>query len=212
MRRLYALKLSSLYFLVGCVSVESPKYEILQSDEPFEIRQYAPIIIAETTVDSDFESAGNVGFRRLANYIFGENTSQEKIAMTAPVGQARSGEKIAMTAPVGQTLAPSSNSETAVDSESYVIAFTMPSNYSLASLPKPKDPDVSLRELPARKIAVIKFSGMWSETRYKENLKRLRDWLKSNQLVAQSPPMYARYDPPWTLWFLRRNEIQIEVK
>ena len=212
MRSLFVICTLALFVTEGCVSVESSKYAVIEGDHDFELRQYEPRIVAETVVQSDFSKAGNVGFRRLANYIFGENISQAKIAMTAPVGQSAASEKIAMTAPVGQRLAaPPSGAAAGGDGE-YTISFTMPSNYTLASLPKPKDPLVLIRELPAKKFAAITFSGTWSESRYQERLARLRQWLESHHLQAQGEPSFARYDPPWTLWFMRRNEILIEVR
>ena len=194
------------------MSVESPKYEVLKSEDVFELRQYPPVIVAETVVQGDFERAGSIGFRRLADYIFGANVPQQKIAMTAPVGQADTGEKIAMTAPVGEAPLTAQRDTGAQAPGAYVISFTMPSHYSLASLPKPKDPSVRLKERPATKIAAVKFSGLWSEAQYTKKLTELEQWLQSNGLKAQSAPNFARYDPPWTLWFMRRNEILIEVK
>jgi SOUL heme-binding protein len=211
MGRLGLLFAISVLILEGCVSLEIPKYEILRSEDDFELRQYPPLIIAETVVESDFDEAGKIGFRRLADYIFGANIPQQKIAMTAPVEQSANGEKIAMTAPVGQSAVSAQHeTETRVPG-SYVISFTMPATYDLASLPKPKDPTVRLRQRQAARLAVVKFSGRWNETRYQEKLAQLEEWLKSIGLKTNGAPNFARYDPPWTLWFMRRNEILVEA-
>ena len=142
---LYSLILISPSLFCSCVTmgIEKAKYEVIEKQGKFEIRQYKPQIVAETVVDTDFDKAGNVAFRKLFNYISGENRKKESIAMTAPVNQKSSHEKIAMTAPVNQQ-----KSE-----EKYVISFLMPSKYSMETLPEPLDPNVRLRKIPARKIA-----------------------------------------------------------
>ena len=122
--------------------------------------------------------------------------------MTAPVAQTAKGEKIAMTAPVGQSNI----------GNKFVVSFTMPSSYTLASLPRPNNPEVVLREVPANKVAAITFSGFSSEDLYQTKLAKLEKWLQDESLRSSAPPVYARYNPPWTLWFLRRNEILINVE
>jgi len=122
--------------------------------------------------------------------------------MTAPVAQTAASEKIAMTAPVAQSQ---------VDG-AFIIAFTMPADRTLATLPIPNDPAVTLRAIPAQKVAAIRFSGLWTESRYKEHLITLQDWLRGHGFAEAGPPTWARYNPPWTPWFLRRNEILIPVK
>jgi hypothetical protein len=184
------------------MSVNTPKYDIVSSDDSIEVRRYEPLIVAETKVTGAFGDAANIGFRRLANYIFGGNKAQTKIAMTAPVAQTASSEKIAMTAPVAQS---------EVDG-AFVIAFTMPAGYTLATLPIPNDPSVTLRAVPAQQVAAIRFSGFWSESRYKEHLTILQDWMRAHGLTPAAPPTWARYNPPWTPWFLRRNEILIDIR
>ena len=202
------MPLRNLFYLcmvlktVGCVSTEIPKYEVIKSAGEFELRQYQTTVVAETVVDSSFDDAGNVGFRRLAKYIFGDNTTKAEIAMTAPVSQSAKGEKIAMTAPVGQSIA----------GNKYVISFTMPASYTLQSLPRPNNPDVVLREVPGNKVAAVTFSGLSSESLYQTKLATLEKWLQSEKLRALASPVYARYNPPWTLWFLRRNEILVSVE
>ncbi|MBP9708316.1 MAG: heme-binding protein [Oligoflexales bacterium] len=167
-------------------NTKSSKYEVLKSAGEFELRRYQPTIVAETTVDSNFDDAGSIGFRRLAKYIFGDNTTKAEIAMTAPVSQAAIGEKIAMTAPVGQS---------SVDNK-FVISFTMPASYTLLSLPQPNNPEVVLRELPGNKVAAITFSGFSSEDLYRTKLAALEKWLQSESLRSTAPPVFARYNPP----------------
>lgn len=183
------------------MATEEPQYTVLRSDADFEIRRYAPYIVAETVVtNADQESGTNVGFRRLAGFIFGNNRTKESIEMTAPVTTARS-EKIAMTAPV----------ETSLKGDDMVMAFMMPSEYTLETLPEPTDPDVVIRSVPERVMAVIKFSGSWSEERFQEKTGMLQEWLTKHDIQATGAPVVARYNAPWTPWFLRRNEVQIEV-
>lgn len=181
--------------------VEEPKYRVALAEGAFEIRHYAPVVVAETVVEGDWRVAGNAGFRRLADYIFGGNDGGRKIAMTAPVSQGRGGQKIAMTAPVAQERR----------GEKWVVAFTMPSAYTLDRLPVPDDPAVRLRPVGERRVAAIRFSGSWDEHRFEEKAAALRRWLESKGETAIGEPVTARYDPPWTPWFLRRNEIHFEL-
>jgi hypothetical protein len=181
--------------------VEEPRYSVRAAEGEFEIREYAPVIIAETVVDGDWRAAGNAGFRRLADYIFGGNDGGRKIAMTAPVSQVRGGQKLAMTAPVAQERR----------GESWVVAFTMPSDYTLDRLPVPDDPAVRLRPVGARRVAAVRFSGTWDESRFDSKEAELRRWLELKGETAVGEPVTARYNPPWTPWFLRRNEILIEL-
>jgi len=190
----------------SCVTskIEEPKFKITLSESEFELREYEPRIIAETRVSGEFSDAPNRGFRILADYIFGNNTKQTEIAMTAPVSQERKSESIAMTAPVSQEKA--SNNE-------WIITFTMPSKYTMDSLPKPNDNRVAIRQLPSGKFAAIKFSGMNSQNTVTEKTASLRSWLTSKNYKAKgNEPLYARYNPPWTPWFWRRNEILIELE
>ena len=133
------------------MAIQEPKYTVAKKDSDIEIRLYEPFIVAETVVDTtDFDEASNEGFRRLAGYIFGGNKVRQKIAMTSPVITEQS-KKIAMTAPV----------ETERRGSSVRIAFTMPSEFTLETLPVPNDSSVTLRQVPGRKLAVIRFSGRW---------------------------------------------------
>jgi hypothetical protein len=184
------------------MAVEQPEYEVVASHGDFEVRRYAAMILAETRVESDFERAGNEAFRRLFAYISGDNTAQSKIAMTAPVVQELSAEKIDMTAPVLQ----------AGDASGWSVAFVVPAQYSWETAPQPTDPRVKLRLLPARTVAAVRFSGTWDEERFTTKEKELRALLADRGLKTIGEAMYARYNPPFTPWFLRRNEVMIAVE
>jgi len=184
------------------MAIEEPEYTVESKAINYEIRKYGAILVAETKVDSDFENAGNQAFRILAGYIFGANKSKTNIAMTAPVKQELVSEKIEMTAPVTQAKGVSG----------FLVQFTMPKKYSLEALPIPNDSRVQLRQLPARKIAVFTYSGSWSESRYAEKLASFKEDLKRDNIDGVGEPVLARYNSPFQLWFLRRNEIWIEVK
>lgn len=188
----------------GCstVGLEKSKYSVLEKQRRFQLRLYEPCIVAETVVESAFADAGNMAFRRLYNYISGENRARESIAMTAPVGQEARSEKIAMTAPVGQQRAGAK----------WVISFLMPSKYAMQTLPEPLDPAVTLREIPARKMASVRYSGTWSQKRYEEQRGRLEEFIESRKWKIVGEPVFARYDPPFQLPFLRRNEVLIPVE
>ncbi|NJD26354.1 MAG: heme-binding protein [Betaproteobacteria bacterium] len=181
------------------MAIEEPQYKVIQTGEVFEVRRYEPCLVAETVVNAAPDDAGNQGFRILAGYIFGQNKGERKIAMTAPVAQAPA--KIAMTAPVAQS----------ATAGGYVVQFAMPREWTLETLPEPLDKRVILREVPARTFAVIGYSGTWTQGRYAEHLKKLQDALAAAGLAWRSNPVWARYDPPWKPWFLRRNEIWLEV-
>lgn len=202
------------------MAVEEPKFEVLTKDGSHEVRRYAPVIVAETLVDGDMDAASGRGFRLIADYIFGNNTltvagaenTSEKIAMTAPVTLepvARSA-KIAMTAPVmAEPVAADASMATA---SQWRIQFVMPGQYSMQTLPKPVNPAVSLRELPARTFAVLAYSGLNTASKVQQKTDELTTWMRSRQLEPVGAAQLARYDPPWTLPMWRRNEIQVEVK
>ena len=179
------------------MSVQEPQYTVELHEGVFELRRYPPRVIAETRVSGTFGAAGNSGFRRLARYIFGGNRGRQKIAMTAPVGERPAGRKIAMTAPVGER----------AEDGGWVITFTMPSGETLATLPEPNDPAVSLRELAATRVAVHRTRGRWTDAKFAEHAAALRAWTRARGLLVAGEPEVNRYDPPWTPWFLRRNEV-----
>lgn len=216
-RRILSVGAAMLVLLVGGVAwfgtmgrrVEEPGYRVLKASGDIELRAYGARLVAETRVSGDREAASREGFRRLAAFIFGANKSQEKVAMTAPVAQRATrdateptSEKIAMTAPVGQ------RDEGGI----WVISFTMPAEWTLASLPEPNDSRVAIREQPAERIAMIRFSGLSSKKRIREQTVLLKNWVRGQKLVARGKPELNRYDPPWTPRFLRRNEIWLRLE
>ena len=187
---------------------EEPACELIARYTHFELRQYESYIVAETVVAGDFKEVGNRGFRILFGYISGENRNALEIPMTAPVRQKPSDEdstKIAMTAPVVQSPAPRGDN-------TYTIGFIMPSSFTLATLPEPLDPRISIREINGKRIAARTYKGSWSEQRYRDNEIRLLQSVKAEGLVKTGEPVFARYNSPFTLWFLRRNEVLVEVQ
>lgn len=201
---LSALLLLSPLLLCSCVTVgiEKASYEIIDKEGKFEVRQYQPQIVAETIVEADFDEAGNIAFRRLFNYISGENQSRKSIAMTAPVNQKSNSEKISMTAPVNQQASEGK----------YTVSFLMPSKYTMETLPEPLDSSVILRQIPARKIAAVRYSGSWSRKRYETNKDLLLEFINRKGLRITGEDIFARYDPPFQLWFLKRNEVLFPVE
>ena len=181
-------------------NVEKPDYKVIQTERNIEIRQYEPMIIAEVEVDGKREDAIREGFRLIADYIFGNNTVQRDIAMTAPVQQQES-QKIAMTAPVQQQST----------GRSWQISFVMPSKYSMETLPQPKNDRVRLKEIMTKKFVVIKFSGTNSNENVTEHENQLMNYIEANQIEIIDSPKYAFYNAPWTLPFMRRNEVMIEI-
>jgi hypothetical protein len=203
------LILSVFAILAGesAVANEQPHYDVLQRYESFELRRYAPYNVAETQVTGDFETVGNEAFRILAGYIFGNNEGGAKIAMTAPVNQMPvpgSGEKIAMTEPVSQS--PQADAP-----GTYTFTFMMPSAYALENLPRPTDSRVRLRRIDGRLMAARTYSGTWSEERYREHETALLHAVRAAGLRPVGVPVFARYNSPFTLWFLRRNEVLVEI-
>ena len=196
----------ALILIVGVLAgpvmsdVEKPDYKVIQSEQNIEIRQYEPMIIAEVEVDGKREDAIGDGFRLLADYIFGNNTVQQVISMTAPVQQ-KENQKIAMTAPVQQQST----------GKSWRMSFVMPSKYSMDSLPVPNNNRVRLKEILTKKFVVIEFSGTNSNENVTEHENQLMNYIEANQIKINDSPKYAFYNPPWSLPFLRRNEVMIEI-
>ena len=194
--------------LVGIrAGTEQPPYEVVGRVGDAEIRRYAPQIAAEAVVEGPVETARNEGFRRVAGYIFGDNTAKASVAMTAPVVQGREpsggSQSIAMTSPVVQQPA---------GAESWSIQFIMPSKYTMATLPQPNDPRVRLVEIPARTFAVVRFSGLGREDAVARHEKALDAALAGSSWRAVGEPVTWYYDPPWTVPFLRRNEVARPVE
>jgi hypothetical protein len=187
--------------VMDAMAIEEAKYKVAEKDDRFEIRDYAPHILAETIVEGDLEEAGNKAFNRLFRYISGDNRSRTKVTMTAPVSQQPMGEKIKMTAPVEQRRVQ----------EKWAVSFMMPASYTLKILPEPEDPNITLRQVPARRMAAVHYSGFWSEKRYLRYKLELESWIQERGLTVVGDLIWARYNPPFTLWFLRRNEILIPI-
>ncbi len=193
-----------LFAILGsgnAMATEEAKYKVVLKEQSFEVREYEPHILAETLVDGDFDKAGNKAFSRLFKYISGNNKSRQKIEMTAPVAQGAGSEKIDMTSPVGQQEADGR----------WAVSFMMPASYSLETLPEPQDPKVVLRQVPARHIAAVRYSGFWSEDGYTLNKDKLEAWIEKNRFSVIGGPIWARYDPPFMPWFMRRNEILVPI-
>lgn len=201
----FASAASILLLLTGNVAMatEEPPFTLVVDDGAFQIRQYPPLTVAETQVKGTRREASGAGFRILADYIFGKNTRRERIAMTAPVSQSPpTGEKIAMTAPVSQTGV----------GEAWVIQFTMPTGYTLDTLPTPNDPRVVLRVTPATRVAVIRFTGWAGDSDFERKRVELERWMAQRNIKAAGPAVLAQYNPPWTLGPLRRNEVMLPVE
>ena len=191
------------------MAIEQPSYAVSIKSGAIEVRDYAPQLAAQVEVAGEREAAINAGFRLLADYIFGNNRGNSKVAMTAPVIQApkveakgQGGRTIAMTAPVVQLPAGENG---------WSVRFIMPAKYTLESIPKPNDPRVRLLPLAGQRVAAIRFSGLVNEKVLERKTEELRAYLAAQKLVAAGPASYAFYDPPWTLPFLRRNEVLIDL-
>jgi DNA gyrase inhibitor GyrI len=201
-------------------NVEQPQYRVVEQHDNIELRDYPSMIVAEAQFTGTRSSAINAGFRTIADYIFGNNITAQKVAMTAPVLQQdsqqdsqqkpqrspqqdseQSSAKIAMTAPVTQQ----------GDGNSWRVRFIMPSSYTMATLPTPKNPAVTLREIPGRRYAVIRFSGLAGDDNLRRHADELHAYLAGRQMTAVGAPSYAFYNPPWTLPFMRRNEVLLEL-
>jgi hypothetical protein len=184
------------------MATEEPPFTVKSAQGEFEVREYPALVAAEVTVTGDRKDAAGKGFRLLAGYIFGGNTRKQSIAMTAPVTQASTGgEKIAMTAPVLQI----------GGNGSWVIRFIMPRGSTLETLPRPNNPQVHLVAVPPTRMAVVKFSGLARQDDVDAKTAAVSRFVKAQHLQAIGAPSLAQYDPPWTLWFMRRNEVMIPV-
>lgn len=189
-------------FQGAAMAVEEARYRVLEKRGEVELRAYEPLIVAETVVEGDFSSVGNEAFQRLYGYISGKNRMARSISVTTPVSQEAESKRIPMTAPVTQERA----------GERWRIAFVMPAKLTLETLPEPTDPTVVLREIPGRTVAALTYSGTWSRKRYEAKLDLLLRRLREAGLKPVGEPVFARYNPPFTPWFLRRNEILIPVE
>ncbi len=200
-RRLLAIVLVCTLIGTPAMAVEEPPFKLVAHDGAFEVRDYPALVVAEVTVAGDQTQAASAGFRLLAGYIFGANRRRQSIAMTAPVAQSRLGEKIPMTAPVAQTRT----------GDHWVVRFTMPRAYTLQSLPEPDDARVHLRATPPERVGVVRFSGLARPDAVETQTLQLEAWLERHGRRPAGPASLAQYDPPWTLWFMRRNEVMIPI-
>ena len=184
------------------MAIEEPQYTVIETGDDFEIRQYEPYIVAEVTVDGSLRRSGNSAFRILAGYIFGENRSSTRMNMTAPVESRSTSERMNMTAPVES-----------VDNGdgSYVYGFVMESRYTMDTLPMPIDERIRIREVPARTMVVRSFTGMWTDGNYERHESELLDIVRVRDMQIVGNPVFARYDGPMTPFFMRRNEVMVQV-
>ena len=188
--------------MIGIRSSEEAAHEVLFEQDNIQIRLYANSLIAQTTTSGDYKKSGNQGFKRLAGYIFGNNQSNQKIEMATPVIETDASEKIAMTVPVYQE-------ET---NNLWTMTFVLPSKYTLDTIPKPTDSNVVVKKLAEKKVATIRYSGLSNTRKLQQKTLQLQQWLDNNGYVSIAKPYSAAYDPPWTVPFLRRNEVHIEIE
>jgi len=174
-------------------NVEQPDYKLITSKGNIEIREYPPMIVAEVQVSGERKQAISHGFKILADYIFGNNTLRDNTNELS--------EKVAMTAPVIQEQ----------NMDTWKVRFVMPKKYNLETLPTPNSKEVNLISWPARRFAVIRFSGVADDESIKQNTEKLRTFILDEMLKPIGGPLFAFYNPPWTLGFLRRNEVMLEM-
>ncbi len=208
------LLLSISLFSPIAMAIEEPSYQVLASEGPFEIRRYAPMLVAETWMDGDMDEASNKGFRLIASFIFGHNQRPEsdqtsKIAMTAPVTIEPQSSPIATSAPM--TLEPQAGAGGLEAVKRWRIHFVMPSAYTMASIPKPRNDAIQLREISAKTFVVHQYSWLNTHHRVQQKMQDTLQWAQHKSLQVIGTPQLARYDPPWTLPMFKRNEIMVEV-
>ncbi len=211
MLRLLLVSVCTFLIMGPAMAIEEPEYEVMQRAAPFEVRHYRPFIVAETMVDGDMDAASNVGFRRIAGYIFGDNRSVVGAVSPGPQGSANAGsEKIAMTAPV--TMEPQEGSASqAMAANRWRVHFVLPKSLTMNTVPRPNNAQVNLREVPAKRYAVLSFSGFAGSEKVQSKSAELLAWISAQGFTPVGAPQLARYDPPWQLPFFRRNEILVEL-
>ena len=183
-------------------AIEEPDYAVVRKFDNVELRQYAPYVVAEVVLNTPAEDAGSQAFPILAGYIFGKNKGERKFAMTASVTQTAAPMRMDMTAPVTQGAVAGGTR----------VQFVLPKGLTLAAAPEPIDPRVQLRVVPAGTWAVIRYSGTWSQSNYLEHLGELKASLDAAGVATQGEPVLARYNGPFTPWFMRRNEIWLALR
>ena len=178
----------SLLILTGFIMAnEQPDYSVIKKDNEFEIRQYSNFLTATVETEGERDEAIGKGFRILFKYISGENKNKESISMTVPVMQKSSGNN------------------------QWTISFVVPKKFNLQNVPQPDNQNVKIKNNPDLKVIAITFSGLFSDANIKENEARLRNYIKEKGLKIEEPAIYAGYNAPWTLWFLRRNEVLLKL-
>ena len=197
--RFFATLLLLLATGMSAMAVEEPRYEVVRRFPSFELRRYPDLVVAETEVSGDRDAASSEGFRRLARYIFGQNRDRRRMTADEPATEVS--RKVAMTAPVLQE----------ASAAGWTVRFTMPSSWSIGTLPEPLDGRVRIRELPGRTVAALRWRGGWSEESRQEHERLLLEAMAREGLVAAGPVEWARYDPPWMPWFLKRNELWVAI-
>lgn len=201
LKQIIYIFLVAVFGVANAMATEEAEYTVVLTEEDFEVRAYQPHILAETSIEGEFDGAGSKAFGRLFKYISGNNTSRQSIEMTAPVTQEPQSEKIKMTSPVAQQQS----------GDSWAVSFMMPAASSLDTLPVPNDPNIALRQVPARHMAALRYSGTWSEKNYASHKDSLDAWIQGKGFTVTGEAVWARYDPPFKPWFLRRNEILIPI-
>jgi hypothetical protein len=189
----------------GIRNWEEYAHEVVAEDGRFELRAYEPCIIATTQVAGNMGEASGPSFRRLAGYIFGDNIARDDIAMTVPVLREEKNprsEKIAMTMPVTR----------AATEDGWTMSFVMPASHTMESLPRPNGRTVRLEEQPGVTKAAYRYSGLQRESDREKYGARLIEWARVQGYRVRSGLTLAAYDPPWTIWFLRRNEVLVDVE
>ncbi len=183
------------------MAIETPEYSVLNKFKNIEIRSYKEYIQAEVEITGqDYISAIEKGFGILADFIFGNNISRQKIDMTAPV-EVKNPERVPMTAPVKVS-----------GNGNYIVSFVMPKKYNIETLPEPINKDIRFRTIRANEIAAIRFSGFFNQQNILKNITSLKDWLKNENIKTEGEYIIAVYNPPWIPWFMARNEVMIQVK
>ena len=191
----------------AALAYEQPRYKVIEKNDQFEIREYAPMVIAEVRTRAEFDDVGDETFRILFDYISGGNDKQEKISMTIPVNQQ----------PVSENEAAINDSDGSLKSSlddglpEYRFSFVIPEKYLPHTLPLPDDDRITIRQVPATRMAAWRYSGTWSEKNYRKNEALLMEAIRARGLKTAGTPVYARYNSPFSLWFLRRNEVLIEL-
>lgn len=209
--------ISSACSVFGVRNYETPDYSVVLQDDNKEIRAYEPYIMAQTVIEGEYDDTANPGFQILAAYINGKNLSNEKVEMTTPVQQEKTGEKIEMTTPViqektGEKVEMTTPVRQEKTSGGWTMAFILPKKYTLETAPKPLDPRITIIPVPAKTLAALRYSGFTGGEKITRKGDELILWVRDQGYLAVGEPFSARYDPPFTLPFLRRNEVMVEVE